>query len=87
MSCYPGNSKVCWKAKGHFSMILDEHAHHIKGGGLAFFFTNVANDECLHIYSTYGLTIIAAFQEMQPLDLTLNLLNGGKCIRYYHLSK
>ena len=67
-------------------MILDEHAHHIKGGGLVLF-TNASNGECLHIYSTYGLTIIATFQETQPLDLTFNLLQGGKCIIYYRLSK
>lgn len=56
MSCYPGNSKVCWKAKGHFSMILDEHAHHIKGGGLAFFL------QMLQMMSVYIYTPLMGLQ-------------------------
>lgn len=46
-------------------MILNEHAHPTKGGGVGSF-TNVAGGECIHVYSTYRLTILAAFTTIGP---------------------
>lgn len=60
-------------------MILNGHANWERGRRVLF--TNAANGKCIHMYSTYRLTILATFQKILLLDLKLHLL------MLYHLSK